>query len=126
MLDKLEGAGTGTIYSTHSTLSSIGTDAGKKLRYLVVYSGDNPNDGSWANDNPCPYSQLYPFNDVPAGGRAEGGTSFFHYGVESNIWLSAARNEVSAYYYANHAHYCGIGRYAFTRSRAYNVRCVLD
>jgi uncharacterized protein (TIGR02145 family) len=128
LLDKLDGAGTGTAISSSTAVNGwLGTDAGQKLKSAATYSGTDPLVGSWLNYNATTNgTNSSGFGAVPAGFRTNGGSQFVYQGAYAIFWSSSVGNAAVAWYREFAYSSAAANHRLDTRSYGFSVRCVRD
>jgi uncharacterized protein (TIGR02145 family) len=127
MLDKVEGSGTGNIYSAHIGSGWIGTDAGKKLKSAGTFTtnASDPSDGTWL-ESANRGIDAHGFGALPAGRRGWDGSMVGYRGIRTHFFSSCVASP-------NFDFVVGLiyndARTAISeddRTRALSVRCVMD
>jgi uncharacterized protein (TIGR02145 family) len=126
MLDKVEGAGSGSTYSTSQTGTDWwGVDAGKKLKSAATFTTTDPGTGSWL-DNANRGTNEFGFGMVPAGYRGINGSQFLHRGTNVYYWSSSVASATYAWRRLFGSSHAQVNRYNNSRSRGFSVRCIKD
>jgi uncharacterized protein (TIGR02145 family) len=101
-----------------------GTDEGLKLKSAATFTGTDPGDGSWADNNLGTNSTG--FGAVPAGYRNYNGAQFINRGIGAIYWNSSVGGSAYAWLrtfgYSNSESH----RHNTSRSFGFSVRCVKD
>jgi uncharacterized protein (TIGR02145 family) len=122
LLDKVEG---NTTYTSQSTPGWWGANASVKLKSADTYTGSDPGDGSWLNNNATTNgTNTTGFGMEPAGSRTNNGGQFGSRGTTGHYWSSSVSDNNSAWYL--HFDYGRVEIYhsMTTRSYGFAIRCV--
>jgi uncharacterized protein (TIGR02145 family) len=127
MLDKVEGSGTGNIYSAQTEAGWMGTDAGKKLKSSGTFSptASDPGDGTWL-DHANRGNDASHFNAIPAGRRNPYGEYHVWRGLYAYYWVASTANLTHSWYRAATWTNVDVIRNVAIRSYGFSVRCVRD
>jgi uncharacterized protein (TIGR02145 family) len=127
MVDKVEGDGTGSVYSDQATQGKIGENAGLKLRSACTFSisGSDPGDGCWRGDCLKGDNSTF-FSALPAGFARGNGETVIHRGFSSVWWSSCLNDAVLAPSPQVLCEYPGWQRLHVSRSYGLSLRCIKD
>jgi uncharacterized protein (TIGR02145 family) len=126
LLDKVEGSGNGTTYTSSQTYTGWwGTDAGKKMKSAGTFTGTDPADGSWL-DHANRGTNESGFGAVPAGNRLNNGAQFGSRGTYVSYWSSSVGSSGNAWRREFYSGLAQVTRYLTSRSFGFAVRCVKD
>jgi uncharacterized protein (TIGR02145 family) len=127
LLDKVDGTGADTAYSTQTAAGWAGTDAGQKLKSAATYSGTTDvGVGSWRNNDAANGTNTFDFSILPAGYRHANGVQFYRRGLEALYWSSTVYSDASVWRRSFDYTSTRVSRSTAGREHAFSVRCVKD
>jgi uncharacterized protein (TIGR02145 family) len=127
MLDKVEGNGAGSTYSSSQTGTGWwGTNAGARLKSQAIFRVTDPGDGSWLEDATNKGTNTTGFGAVPAGNRYNNGSQFYNRGISVYYWSSSVGSSSNAWYRGFAYNGAQVYRNLNGRSYGFSVRCVRD
>jgi uncharacterized protein (TIGR02145 family) len=122
MLDKVEG---NTTYTSQTSESWWGTDAGQKLKSASTYLSVDPGNGAWIDDSNRG-TDFYGFAVTPSGYRGRTATSLSGRGSSSYLWTSTVVAMSLSPRFQFQYNYASVHYQSSYRAYAFSVRCVKD
>jgi uncharacterized protein (TIGR02145 family) len=128
LLDKVEGDGTGNLFSSNSFAESqiFGNDVGTKLKFSSTYTAANPYDGSWYTDGLPIDIDLIGFNVKATGYISVWTNNYKEPGSSSVMWSASSVNASKGTGYQLTYNTPGAAVFTEFRTLRSSVRCVLD
>jgi uncharacterized protein (TIGR02145 family) len=114
-----------TEYEWIVLLGAVNGKAGVKLKSAGTYSGADPGDGKWKDDDNRGTDD-YGFRVLPSGYRNYNGSNFSSRGYYAYLWSSSASNSTYAWSRIFGYSEARVNRYNIGRSYGFSVRCVRD
>jgi uncharacterized protein (TIGR02145 family) len=127
MLDKVEGDGSGSIFTDQTDFGWMGSDAGQKLKSTGTYTGTTDDGkGGWKDSGSSTThgTNLTAFSAVPAG--IGYGSRFGDRGHTVSYWTASVGSSSTAWYRALSYYNVGVILLNSNRSVYVSVRCVKD
>jgi uncharacterized protein (TIGR02145 family) len=124
LLDAVEGNST---YTSQSTPGWWGANASVKLKSAATYTGSDPGDGSWLNNNATTNgTNASGFSAVPAGARSNNGSNFVGRGTTGYYRSSSVVSNSNSWRREFSSNLDQVRRYNGNRSNGMPVRCVRE